>query len=168
MIERVHEDALAAARRGGRPRKKPAAAWPTSWSPRLTARLKQFIASFEGSPHVEELFSEHLMQARDLYQKYAALYAAQSAATIERVRRRQRLALHGRHDAATNLRAASKWRSTAPNPRIRAMQPAAAFLARPRHHGADADRRRRHGRRRGRDEVALAKKSARRKPGDRK
>lgn len=61
----------------------------------VTARLRQFIASFDGSPHIEELFSEHLLQARDLYQKYAGLYAAHSAATIERVCRKQRLALTG-------------------------------------------------------------------------
>jgi TetR/AcrR family acrAB operon transcriptional repressor len=59
----------------------------------VSARLKQFIASFDGSPHIEELFSEHLTQARDLYQKYAGLYAAHSTATIERVCRKQRLAL---------------------------------------------------------------------------
>ena len=59
----------------------------------MTARLTQFIASFDGSPHIEELFSEHLLQARDLYQKYAGLYAAHGAATIERVCRKQRLVL---------------------------------------------------------------------------
>jgi hypothetical protein len=59
----------------------------------LTARMKQFIASFDGSPHVEEIFSEHLLQARDLYQKYAAHYAARLAATIERVCRKQKIVL---------------------------------------------------------------------------
>jgi TetR/AcrR family acrAB operon transcriptional repressor len=59
----------------------------------VSARLKQIIASFAGSPHIEELFSEHLLQARDLYQKYAELYAAHDAATIERICRKQRLAL---------------------------------------------------------------------------
>ena len=66
---------------------------PTFWSPGSTTRLRQFIASFDGSPHIEELFSEHLIQARDLYQKYAGLYAAHGAATIERVCRKQRLSL---------------------------------------------------------------------------
>jgi hypothetical protein len=55
--------------------------------------MKEFIASFDGSPHVEEIFSEHLLQARDLYQKYAAGYAAQLTATIERVCRKQKLSL---------------------------------------------------------------------------
>jgi AcrR family transcriptional regulator len=57
----------------------------------VNARLRHLIASFDGSPHIEELFSEHLALGHDLYQKYAAAYASQIAATIERVRRRQRL-----------------------------------------------------------------------------
>jgi AcrR family transcriptional regulator len=56
-------------------------------------RLTHLVAAFEGSPHVEELLSEHLLQARDLYQQYAALYLAQVAATIERVCRKQHLAM---------------------------------------------------------------------------
>ena len=59
----------------------------------VKARLRHLIASFEGSPHIEELFSEHLALGRDLYQKYAKAYSAEIAATIERVRRRQRLVL---------------------------------------------------------------------------
>ena len=50
------------------------------------------LASLDGSPHVEELFSE-LGQSRDLYQNYASLSAAQGTATIERVRARQKLGL---------------------------------------------------------------------------
>jgi AcrR family transcriptional regulator len=59
----------------------------------LTGRLSLAIASFEGSPHIEELFSEHLAQGRDLYQKYAGLYDAQVVATIERVCRKRGLVL---------------------------------------------------------------------------
>jgi len=59
----------------------------------IEARLRHLIASFEGSPHIEELFSEHLALGRDLYQNYAEAYAAQIAATIERVRRKERLVL---------------------------------------------------------------------------
>jgi AcrR family transcriptional regulator len=58
----------------------------------VNARLRHLIASFDGSPHIEELFSEHLALGHDLYQKYAQAYAAQIVTTIERVRRRQRLA----------------------------------------------------------------------------
>jgi len=93
VIERVHENALAAGSAGAATADKAGGGLADILVSQITARLKQFIASFDGSPHVDELFSEHLLQARDLYQKYAALYAAQSVATIERVRRKQRLAL---------------------------------------------------------------------------
>jgi TetR/AcrR family acrAB operon transcriptional repressor len=59
----------------------------------VAARLKAFVASFDGSPHVEEIFSEHLNHARDLYVQYAALHDAQVAATIERTVKRQKLSL---------------------------------------------------------------------------
>ena len=59
----------------------------------LTARLTQFIASFEGSPHVEELFSEHLVQARDLCQTYATRFEGEVADTIARVTRARKLKL---------------------------------------------------------------------------
>jgi AcrR family transcriptional regulator len=61
----------------------------------IAARFARFIASCDGSPHVEELFSEQLIQARDLYQDYAGRFDAQLAATIERARRRQPLVLAG-------------------------------------------------------------------------
>ena len=50
-------------------------------------------APLAGSPHVEELFSEHLIQARDLYQHYAVLHDAQVAAAITRAVRRDKIAL---------------------------------------------------------------------------
>src|SRR5436853_5628494 len=93
VIERVHENALAAEVAEVNAQEKAGNGLADILVAGLSARLKQFIASFEGSPHVEELFSEHLLQARDLYQKYAARYAAQSVATIERACRRQKLAL---------------------------------------------------------------------------
>ena len=91
-------------------------------------RLKHLINSFDGSPHVEELFSEHLLQARDIYQKFAALYSAQAAAMIERVCRRQRLALRDGLTARELARcvemAVHGAKSMHPG-----MQPLAAFLA---------------------------------------
>ena len=93
VIEHVHERALAAEAAALAAAEKASGGLADILIAGLSARLKQFIASFEGSPHVEELFSEHLLQARDLYQKYAARYAAQSVATIERVCRGQKLAL---------------------------------------------------------------------------
>ncbi len=59
----------------------------------ISARLRQLVSSLEGSPHMEELFSEHLAQTPDLYQTYASRYAEQVATTIARVCRRQGLAL---------------------------------------------------------------------------
>jgi AcrR family transcriptional regulator len=93
VIEHVHESALAAETAAVAAAEKAGRGLADILIAGLTARLKQFIASFEGSPHVEELFSEHLLQARDLYQKYAARYVAHSVATIERVCRNQKLSL---------------------------------------------------------------------------
>src|SRR5215213_7069237 len=93
VIEHVHESAVAAETAAVTAAEKAGRGLADILIAGLTARLKQFIASFEGSPHVEELFSEHLLQARDLYQKYAALYAAQGKTTIERACRRQKLSL---------------------------------------------------------------------------
>lgn len=93
VIERLHDGALAAEIAAANAAEKAGGSLADILIAGVTARLRQFIASFDGSPHIEELFSEHLLQARDLYQKYAGLYAAQSAATIERVCRKQRLAL---------------------------------------------------------------------------
>jgi AcrR family transcriptional regulator len=93
VIEHVHESAIAAETAAVAAAEKAGRGLADILIAGLTARMKEFIASFDGSPHVEEIFSEHLLQARDLYQKYAAHYAAQVAATIERVCRRQKLAL---------------------------------------------------------------------------
>jgi len=92
VIERVHENALAAEIAAVGAREKAGLGLADILVAGLAARLKQFIGSFQGSPHVEELFSEHLLQARDLYQKYAARYGAQGAATIERFCRRHKRA----------------------------------------------------------------------------
>src|SRR3954462_7145316 len=69
VIERVHQQALAAGSSGADAADKAGGGLGDILVSQITARLKQFIASFDGSPHVDELFSEHLLQARDLYQK---------------------------------------------------------------------------------------------------
>jgi AcrR family transcriptional regulator len=51
----------------------------------IGARLGVLFAELEGSPHLEELFSEHLAQARDLYQTYSVRFGDEVAATIARV-----------------------------------------------------------------------------------
>jgi AcrR family transcriptional regulator len=93
VIERLHESALAAEIAAASAKEKGGGSLADILVAGVTARLRQLIASFAGSPHIEELFSEHLLQARDLYQKYTSLYAAHGAATIERVCRKQHLSL---------------------------------------------------------------------------
>jgi AcrR family transcriptional regulator len=127
VIERLYENALAAEIAAAHAAEKAGGSLADILVAQLTGRLSQVIASFDGSPHIEELFSEHLVQARDLYQKYAGLYVAQGRATIERVRRKQRLALAGgmtsRDFARCIEMAISGTKSVHP-----AMQPADAFL----------------------------------------
>src|ERR1700681_4056374 len=93
VIERLHESALAAEIAAARAKEKARGSLADILVAGGTPPLREFLRSFAGSPHIEELFPEHLLQARDLYQKYASLYAAHGAATIERVCRKQRLAL---------------------------------------------------------------------------
>ena len=93
VIERLHERALAAEIAAASAEEKAGGGLADILIAGVSARLRQFIASFDGSPHIDELFSEHLIQARDLYQKYAALYTAHGAAAIARVCRKQRLSL---------------------------------------------------------------------------
>jgi AcrR family transcriptional regulator len=93
VIERLYESALAEEIAAASASEKAAGSLADILVAQLTGRLKLAIASFEGSPHIEELFSEHLVQGRDIYQKYAGLYDAQVVATIERVCRKQRLVL---------------------------------------------------------------------------
>jgi len=93
VIERLHENALAAEIAAGEAAEKAGGSLAEILIAEITARIRELIAPLEGSPHIEELFSEHLLQARDLYQKYAARYAEQLAATIQRACRRQNLVL---------------------------------------------------------------------------
>jgi len=127
VIERLYENALAAEIAAAHAAEQAGGSLADILVAQLTGRLRQVIASFDGSPHIEELFSEHLVQARDLYQKYAGLYVAQGRATIERVRRKQRLVLAGSMTSRDFARciemAISGTKSVHP-----AMQPADAFL----------------------------------------
>jgi AcrR family transcriptional regulator len=93
VIERLYESALAEEIAAANTAEKAGGSLADILIAELTGRLRLAIASFEGSPHIEELFSEHLVQGRDIYQKYAGLYDAQVVATIERICRKQRLVL---------------------------------------------------------------------------
>jgi TetR/AcrR family acrAB operon transcriptional repressor len=66
VIERLHESALAAEIAAASAKEKAGGSLADILVAGVTARLRQFIASFAGSPHIEELFSEHLLQARPL------------------------------------------------------------------------------------------------------
>lgn len=127
VIERLHESALAMEIAAANAAEKAGGSLADILIAGVSGRLRQLVASLEGSPHMEELFSEHLVQARDLYQKYAALYAGQLAATIERVCNRQRLTLRDGmtpHELARCVEmAVNGAKSMHP-----AMQPADAFL----------------------------------------
>ncbi|HXQ08486.1 MAG TPA: helix-turn-helix domain-containing protein [Bradyrhizobium sp.] len=127
VIEQLHENALAAELAAANATDKAGGSLADILVAEVTARLRQLIASFDGSPHIEELFSEHLVQARDLYQKHAGLYGEQLVTTIERVCRKQRLVLAENMTARGLARciemAISGTKSVHP-----AMQPADAFL----------------------------------------
>jgi TetR/AcrR family acrAB operon transcriptional repressor len=126
VIERLHENALAAEIAAAEAAEKAGKNLADILIAEITARLNQLIAPLEGSLHIEELFSEHLLQARDLYQKYAAHYAEQLATTIERVCRKQNLDLkdmNARDFARCIEMAFNGTKSAYP-----AMQPADAFL----------------------------------------
>ncbi|NOJ47425.1 TetR/AcrR family transcriptional regulator [Bradyrhizobium archetypum] len=127
VIERLHEEALAAEIAAAAAAEKAGGSLADILVASVSAKLRQLAASLDGSPHVEELFSEHLLQARDLYQKYATAYAEQLAATITRVCRKQGLVLNAgmtpRELARCVEMAVNGTKSAYP-----AMQPVDAFL----------------------------------------
>lgn len=127
VIERLHQSALAAEIEAANAAEKAGGSLADILVASVAAKLGYLAASLDGSPHVEELFSEHLGQARDLYQKYAAAYAEQLAATITRVCRKQGLVLNAgmtpRDLARCVEMAVNGTKSAYP-----AMQPADAFL----------------------------------------
>jgi TetR/AcrR family acrAB operon transcriptional repressor len=126
VIERLHENALAAEIAAGEATEKAGGSLADTLIAEITARIGQLIAPLEGSPHVEELFSEHLLQARDIYQKYAARYAAQLTSTIERVCRKQGLAL--KDMTAPDFARCVEMAFNGTKSAYPAMQPADAFL----------------------------------------
>ena len=93
----------------------------------IGARMQAMVASLKDSPHSEELFSEHLAQARDLYQGYSIRFADEIATTIARVCRKQKLTLASgitvRELARCVEMAIHGTKSSFPN-----MQPVDAFL----------------------------------------
>ena len=64
VIERLHEEALAAEIEAADAAEKAGGSLADILVASVSAKLGQLAASLDGSPHVEELFSEHLVQAR--------------------------------------------------------------------------------------------------------
>ncbi|MES5487414.1 helix-turn-helix domain-containing protein [Bradyrhizobium sp. INPA03-11B] len=93
VIERIHESAIAAEEAAVAEAETAGGNLGNILAAGMTARMSTMIGSLDGSPHLEELYSEHLVHARDLYQTYAARYAERMVATIARTARRQQLAL---------------------------------------------------------------------------
>lgn len=93
VIERLYEQALAAEAEAARQAEEEGLELADILVAEIGARLGALFASLEGSPHIEELFSEHLAQGRDLYQSYATRFADEVAATITRVMRKRKLTL---------------------------------------------------------------------------
>ncbi|VIO68991.1 TetR/AcrR family transcriptional regulator [Bradyrhizobium ivorense] len=93
VIERVHEDAIAAEQAAISKAERDGGTLADILVAGMTARMQTMIGSFDGSPHIEELYSEHLAQARDLYQKYSAVYAERLVATVTRTAQRLQLVL---------------------------------------------------------------------------
>ena len=127
VIEQLHADAMAAEIAAAEESESAGGSLADILVAEIAGRLRHLIASFEGSAHVEELFSEHLLQARDLYQKYAGLYADQDAATIARVCRQQRLVL-AQGLTVTGLARCVEMAINGAKSMHPAMQPASAFL----------------------------------------
>jgi AcrR family transcriptional regulator len=93
VLERLYARALAAEAAAAKQAEEAGRELADILVAEIAARLGALFAALEGSPHIEELFSEHLVQARDLYQSYATRFADEVAATITRVLRRRKLAL---------------------------------------------------------------------------
>jgi AcrR family transcriptional regulator len=93
VVERLYEDALAAEVAAARTAEERGAELAEIVLEQISARFRCLLSSLDGSPHIEELFSEHLTQARDVYQAYSARYTEEIAATIARVCRKRGIAL---------------------------------------------------------------------------
>jgi AcrR family transcriptional regulator len=92
-IERLYEQALVAEAAAAKAAEEADRDLADVIVAEIGARLGLLFAELKGSPHLEELFSEHLEQARDLYQIYSTRFSDQVAATIERVCRARKLTL---------------------------------------------------------------------------
>ncbi len=93
VLERLYEQALAAEIAAAKAAEDTGLALADILVAEIGARMQSLLASLKDSPHTEELFSEHLAQARDLYQSYSSRFADEIATTIARVCRKRKLTL---------------------------------------------------------------------------
>lgn len=93
VLERLYAQAIAAEITAASAAEEAGADLADILMAEIGARLGAMFAALEASPHLEELFSEHLAQARDLYQTYSSRFGEQIAATITRVCRARKLKL---------------------------------------------------------------------------
>jgi len=127
VIERLYEDAFAAETAAIAATEQAGGSLADVLVAAVAAKLGQLARSLDGSPHVEELYSEHLGQARDLYQKYTAAHGEQIATAVGRICRKQGLALNAGmtpRDLARCVEMTINGTKSA----YPAMQPADAFL----------------------------------------
>jgi AcrR family transcriptional regulator len=94
-IERLYEQALAAEAAAAKAAEEADRDLADVIVAEIDTRFGVLFAELEGSPHLEELFSEHLAQARDLYQTYSTRFGDEVAGTIARVCRARKLKLVG-------------------------------------------------------------------------
>lgn len=93
VLGRLYEQALAAEIAAAKAAEEAGLALADILVAEIGARMQSLLASLKDSPHTEELFSEHLAQARDLYQSYSNRFADEIATTIARVCRKRKLNL---------------------------------------------------------------------------
>jgi AcrR family transcriptional regulator len=93
VLERIYEQGLEAEIAAAKTAEEEGCELVEILVAQIAARMQALLASLQGSPHIEELFSEHLAQARDLFQSYSSRFADEIAATITRVCRKRKLAL---------------------------------------------------------------------------
>jgi AcrR family transcriptional regulator len=92
-IERLYEQALAAEAAAAKAAEATDASLSDILIAEIGARLRTLFAALGASPHLDELFSEHLAQARDLYLASSVRFGAEVTATIARVCRARKLEL---------------------------------------------------------------------------
>jgi AcrR family transcriptional regulator len=93
VLERLYERGLAAEIAAAKAAEEAGLELADILVAEIGARMQSLLASLKDSPHTEELFSEHLAQARDLYQSYSTRFADEIATTIGRVCRQRKLTL---------------------------------------------------------------------------